>query len=886
MALARAVEVHMRQVSASATAAEDAGATMTQVANERVLRAVSALCDDMKERLRSLPEDPVSDTAAAGDPSASGRSYSVLRESLVTSQRRCATLNEDMLRLASKNEELVSTMQSVKATNRRLVDQIQSQSDEIAKLTQLRLADEENLEQVMQKNQVEVEEWHREVQQRLDEEETQADTKFQEKKQQLMAKLSKVQDGLQSLSAATSEIQNARSRIGAEIKTGFADWRTDVLDKLLWRFSESAARQRRAEEVAITQLEDDAHDLATKLAVEREARERETATWERRERELIDEEKSLAETFAADLAQLQVEIAATKAARESETSALDQDRNGSTERLRDLAVHVASLDAMVRTAQGSKTALEAQCMRSNAEYMRLDGELQSANHKIRETDECLHRAVASNESLKRQMTEQSLEAQTLCDKVIAECNEAFEAKIEKLVAEQQDEMLSLNRKVTDLERATAQKATEVARVHLDTEKASEERSRLQRDATHWRAQEELATKLQAEVEHQLAEARTAWGKQLQVLREQQEATIARQLQLEGEIQTAQETIAEVRHGAEIRLSQAQAYTKSLDAQIREAGEELRDVKRVLSEKVAALTAARSDISARHAASLEARHELERSLQTVMQEKAEKRDQLIMEAAAERQRRQKAQLECDHMRQQNDAAILEAQSGSMAQLMTLDQQIAELQDRHRSDMHHANLKLEANRKQIELLETEINRVQDGLNEAERRLQADTAIMRTTRTESTSTIMRLEAERTSAQEKLAHMKEQERKLATEVDEKQRTTNSERSRLTRELTDLMKNHDQQVRDAAARLDTLRMQHESELHQLEGRRRIEAEQQQHALEAAQAENCRLRRLVGETRDAARAVGAARGEVQDKLTRMMRRSDQLNKELQGRSLP
>jgi len=62
----------------------------------------------------------------------------VLRQSLAESQKRCQAYNDNMLRVANSNDELAGTLNTVKNTNNRLVDQLARQSEEVDQLTQQR----------------------------------------------------------------------------------------------------------------------------------------------------------------------------------------------------------------------------------------------------------------------------------------------------------------------------------------------------------------------------------------------------------------------------------------------------------------------------------------------------------------------------------------------------------------------------------------------------------------------------------------------------------------------------------------------------------------------------------------------------------------------------
>merc|ERR1719258_259636 len=81
-----------------------------------------------------------------------GRTYEVLRKSLQEAQKRCDSLNNDMMRQNEANDELMATLNTVKDSNRRLLDQIRQQTDEIQGLTQQRILDEAEMDQLQQES--------------------------------------------------------------------------------------------------------------------------------------------------------------------------------------------------------------------------------------------------------------------------------------------------------------------------------------------------------------------------------------------------------------------------------------------------------------------------------------------------------------------------------------------------------------------------------------------------------------------------------------------------------------------------------------------------------------------------------------------------------------
>lgn len=195
---------------------------------------------------------------------------------------------------------------------------------------------------------------------------------------------------------------------------------------------------------------------------------------------------------------------------------------------------------------------------------------------------------------------------------------------------------------------------------------------------------------------------------------------------------------------------------------------------------------------------------------------------------------------------------------------LEKAINELRERHRSDTHHAGLKLESRQKQQDSWEAELGRVQELLNETERKLQTEAALMRSNREENTNVVAKLEAEKSSAKEKLLKTREQEQKFSARLAEMQRGGSSEQARLTGECTDLMRLRDLQLRESEARLEALRKERKGKLVALEDRLGEEFELQRRALGAAGSDNSRYRRLVGDAGGGPEGRGGRRRAERD----------------------
>eukprot|EP00928_Gymnodinium_smaydae_P078758 TRINITY_DN62842_c0_g1_i1.p1 TRINITY_DN62842_c0_g1~~TRINITY_DN62842_c0_g1_i1.p1 ORF type:complete len:1025 (+),score=296.26 TRINITY_DN62842_c0_g1_i1:59-3076(+) len=907
--LSRNLEVHGRQILAACATARRAGCH--GAASERVHRNVAAFVAELRQRQAQWTQLAATSSSAAADegsptaaedPAKASESYDVLRHSLNSAQQRCAALNEDMLRVADANEELMSTMQAVKTTNRRLVDQIQAQNDDIARLTRLRLSDEERIEEIMQTQRAESEKWKKDLDDRLTALAAQHEATFKERRQELTDQLSRLQDHLRSMAAQVSSLRSEQSSAAAEAKASLTRWRVEYLDRISRTIFERLGQQRRDHDAAVALLEDETHALAAKLAVDRDARKRESMTWLDQEKELTEGNRTHASYSSAEISGLRDKVESSTVAREVQTAQAERDRAERTEHLCDLAVQAKSLKAMLATAKSALSAAESRCAREDAEKWQVEEAWRSENKKMKDSDTSLDRAVSSNEELRRMMESRRIEAQDRCDEDVKKRFEQFQASLSQLSDAVADESATMDTRIHSLVQATAERAAEVEGLQLQVRKRSAERASLQRACAMWKGQEELASQLRGEVEQELQRARDAWSRELKALQEQQEALVGRQVQLESELQKSRAVFEEHNRAAELRASDLQSRAMALGASYQEADDALAATKRSLQEEASSLARAKA-LSAQHrAAALDARHEVEKQLQRCEREALDAREFLTSEANQEWQKAHRAQKECEDMRHRGQLALRDAQSGPMAQIPALEQAVVDASERRRLDAQQAAYRADADIRELKALEEELAKVQQDLNQAERQLQADTENLRFSRGDGTDALEKLKCDAVAAKDKAADARDHQKRVLEEAEEVRRVTAAERVRQERELAELSRDIDKQ--EALARQQLLARRQEAAAVAGDGQLRLQSERQRAALEAAAADNRRLRRQVIDARGAsftgayatgyaserpaaaASAAGAFGGgqlssDMEVSIQRMQQRTEMLRRELQ-----
>jgi len=202
--LRRVVELHIRQLSSLVTTG------WTPEGYRRLRNSIETFDAEVKNRCVLTDADlrQIKAGGASGGKDTQQRSYELLRQSLHEAQKRCASYNDNMLRVAHANDELAGTLNTVKNTNKRLVDQLQYQSDEVSTLIQQRLQDEEKLDRLKKQFEKEQDAWRSEVGQKLDDLSFLTDEKFGNMKRHLTQKLQTCVGKLKQYCAETQALRD------------------------------------------------------------------------------------------------------------------------------------------------------------------------------------------------------------------------------------------------------------------------------------------------------------------------------------------------------------------------------------------------------------------------------------------------------------------------------------------------------------------------------------------------------------------------------------------------------------------------------------------------------------------------------------------------------
>eukprot|EP00746_Dinoflagellata_sp_MGD_P016167 gnl/MRDRNA2_/MRDRNA2_136363_c0_seq1.p1 gnl/MRDRNA2_/MRDRNA2_136363_c0~~gnl/MRDRNA2_/MRDRNA2_136363_c0_seq1.p1 ORF type:complete len:919 (-),score=255.21 gnl/MRDRNA2_/MRDRNA2_136363_c0_seq1:47-2803(-) len=872
MALRRVAELHLRQLSVLAQ--DDSW----ESAKDKVARAVRVFDDDVKEKTKISAVDESFDTVPVA--SEGGRSYDFLKDTLAQNQRRCASLNADMMRVADANEELMSTMTAVKNTNLRLVDQMQSQNEEISRITQLRLRDEEKMFELVERHRSEMAHWKTVANQQLESVQSAADKKHDEMRLKLTDKLEKLQDLLRLTSQKASVFRRDQDNCRGEMKALAEQWTGNNLRTAGKKLSELLEAKQRQNSLQMTKLHDTTHSLRAQVDAIQETRTRENESWHQKIYILSKENEDIKAEAERNRSELEATIYKTEQSQQEECRTKDNERKLLHEKIGETTMHITSTKTALYDARRRTAILEQKLQAAETERTTLDNEMEQLRNQIRESDEALDRAVANNEQLRKQMETQRLECREQCDRDLQMTQDKFEERLNQLVANQKLEDSEAEERIKVLQQKLYQATEQLADKQYQQDVVADKRAGLQRDSAQWKAQMELAEKVRGDLEREWTEAHTEWQKVCGDLHVRCDEGLAKKQVAEGELHNLKMTLDELVRTTKVRDHQTEAYLEQLQAKNREVEALLTETKTALKDRTMALSQLRTEHQAQQAALHEKRSSLEAELQHCIEQFVIDKERLETEMHREKLQAQEFFNEYMSLRMNQEKSFHEAQQEPAMKINTLDQALQELGERHRSDLHHANLKRESYQKQIESLETELNRVQELLNEGEKKLQIETVAMKAARQANISMRSNLDQERSAVLAKLENAKASNQALEGKIQIETKNGEQKVSQISKELAALRKTLQTDVTSSEERVKAVQAEYASDLKSKEAFSKGELERERNRLDDLMRENERLRRFIGEHRNASQHVSEIGHNMQEQLAKMQSRTDMLRDEL------
>jgi len=843
---------------------------------ERLGAAIQSFDTDLRGRLDG-------DSTLLGVGSSEG-TYEVLRHSLNDAQRRCQVLNGDMLRVADANEELMSTLKTLKGTNKRLIEEVQKQTEELSNLTQQRLLDMENLSRLEEAFRHQQAQWQVEAQRCIEDEQRRCSEEFNKMRDQLTGQIDECWHQAKAVASKAGNIRTLQGHLKAEVQV-FSETTGMNLKKLERELLERIASTSKRLHAEQTKLRDVEHNLQVKLRTEKEVRENETEAWRQRHKTLAAELKDLIAKRDAEVSELEAKIEKTSATREAEAEQMKRDRAALHEKVEVLVKDVALMEAMMQTARRKGLQLEAHLAQAEAERDRLQYTADTLRQQIRESDEALSEAVRSNEALREQMEIQRLDAQSANERDLKTCRDMFEKRLEVTaqgyVAEQQE----LAKRIKTYEEQIGLKAGELQAVRESLAEKIRHRDALQRDVQMWKAQHELAAKMKADVDREFSQFRQdCLGGELRKLQEQHDELTTKKAELELRRTAIIEEAQDVQQAVKAREIANAERAKAIADQERMTADEIQRTKGSLMEAEAGLAAAKAEAAALTQQMNERRDSLEQDLTRLMADQEAEKREFERKIQAER-------LNCDSLRDSYEKLRVEhnnsykaACEGPVQQISALEGAISEIQRSSDAELAGLRQKSEKLRLRVDELEGELSRVQAKLASTEQEVQEGTSRINFAKANHRAAKEALEREKQLKQDEVQQVQRSILQKTEQLKALTRQGEDQRRRMLRDIEDAKAAKAKQAAEADLRLQTLKSEYASALEdkELQSRSILEpaSSLSRDRIDNLARENETLRRYMSDTSHAAHHIQDVGSQMQKTLASMEDRAAELRREL------
>lgn len=776
--------------------------------------------------------------------------YEVLRGSLQESQRRCQVLNGDMLRVADSNEELMSTLRALKGTNKRLVEEVQKQTEELNMLASQRLLDQENLQRLEDAFTHEKQLWQQAAQRCVDEESTKKEEDFHIMESKFKEKLHDLWRQGKGLLAQAATKKQMQSQLRGDVancsqvtQTDFKNFERQLQDQITTKAKHYSAE--------ISKLKDKKHNLNVKLQAEKEMREHEVESWRSRYSVLTTEKNDLVAKGDLEVSQLQAKLATLHKTREVEWESHKKDRLKLQEQLSGLTKDVALFEAMTQTARTRGLSLEGAVAQKEGERVRLSETSDSLCQQIRESDEALGEAVRSNEALREQMEVQRLDSHSANERDLKLCRDMYEKRLEVAGQNYMVEMSDLHQTIHQLEEALGLKSGDLQVTRDNLGEITIMRDQSHRENSNWKSQHELAEKLRNEVDQEFNKFRQESGTVIRRLQEALDESSSKKAQLDAQNTTLVNELNEVRRNAQSHDQQNRARVESLTDFQKEAAEDLRNTRSSLAVAERDVASAKAESSLKHQQLSERRTQLDQEITKIAVEAEAEMKDLTRSHQAEKFNAQGLRDSLEKLKEDSDNSRRLAVEQPQMHLKTMETGIADIKTRSEAELRSVRSKFEANQLKIQELELELGKAQSKLGQMEQEIKDTTGNLEMTKRTNTSKRESLDREKELKSTELRQAQQRIQQKNDQVKSATRAGEEIRKRMIREIEEVKSEISKTANKKESESQSMKSEFTLAIEENERTRQNEVATIREKVEGLSRENEHLRQIVAQSGDA-----------------------------------
>merc|ERR1719197_2208955 len=773
----------------------------------------------------------------------------------------------------------MATLNTVKDSNRRLLDQIRQQTDEIQNLTQQRVLDEEAMENLRWQHQSDVDqakqEAHRDMLVLKDKADERVDIikgYYDDKLRHLKTRLEIAKQEMSGLRQVHFE---QRQEVKLTAEAVYQQVRASEKDTLLaW----DTVAKRQAQEKAT--LQDFIHELEVKLATEKELRQGETSHLQYQRTCLQAEKEDLQAKMARDVNQLSGQIAELDRTITVERQMWATERQKLEVNIEDLVRQHQNADDMLESSNRNCVKFESQLVAAETDLKAKEQQIIELKRQVRESDDALGCAVRGNEHLREQIEEQMTRYQEMNAKDLAAAKASYDEQLMAFKAKADNEKHQLTRCLRQVEENHSGKCAELERLKQHFDALELEKSGVLRDMNMWKNQYQSATEVRQDLERDLAEARQEWSKEKLRLQEGLDDTTQTKQLLEADLKVTTEQFHEYKRQTQQRETDAATRNHAFEEQLRQRENQVADIMAQLVDQQDFAQKLKTELASEQQRSAEKQSRMEAELEQRTAEKQDIARRLEQTIITERKELAEAKEQYDRWREAHVHSLKQIQDESQLKVAAVEKDKQLLEERLRGELADSIAKLEDGKKKRESLETEIQNVYKNLSKA----QQDTNLSR-------SKVEQFERELANVKEKssqelkalnhqLSDARLAEKRIASELKEELQARERDEARHKKDVEEIKSMSASQVMDIDQKFRGMKAEYESTLNMTESRYRDAVNREKSKLDTITSENDQLRKIISSNDYRSPGIGTLTSTVEGHLSRFTSKVDELRQDL------
>lgn len=884
--LKQSVEFHRQQLGdlvdrrhAASFGGAGSGAASGEAFARQVRDAVRTLDVELRDAQGLLDAGPgsrsSSATFGAGSAGFASQSmtYGVLRQSLQETQRRCDDLNEDMARQTEASEELVQSLGAVKDTNKRLIEQIQVQTDEIGRLTQQRIADEERSASLMRKHRTDKEAFEAEAKRRLQIVQDGVDRRYEEMQRHMLDKLRHVRARMLCVKENIDQLKRHHAADAGQMLRAVRDQlraaEGDVMRQVVAYVNQHCTKKASVESCV--------QSLKTQLEEERQARHQEIAASSRQQAILSAHRDDIQAQSSRAVAHLTSQM-------QSLEQLLNSDKAANSEQL---SKYEKQHDALLGERDQYKRELET----LNQEISRFtslhasiltdirakDDSVVEFSRQHRESDGALAAAFDVGEHLRAQITEHSRRFQAMTDDTLSICQDEHARKLEREKALNEDALAALNKQVRAVEDEYRSNSGELARLRSDAENAEVEATALRQDLAQWKSRCDVADSARQQLEDEFAEERRDFSRERLGLLAAVDKLAPQIAASEAELKSLSEQFTEQKRVTLSHDTEMSSKATAMEELLKDTQSRYADAKSRLVEATETLDRTLADCTLNQqrmgAAQETLRTELEQRRREVGEELRQSEEQL----AAERHEAAASAELSEQAREAHGVFVRHTQGEYEGRLAILERERVAAEERYHAESGGTQNELALLQERSGALERELERLRRLLSESEGNLHWVRQEKDREERESAFVREQLQDELHHVSSGLEAAISGEASVKAQIESAAAQQTRDSGRLTQEITDMRSKCATQQAEADVRQKTVQCEHDTQLQVAQAKHQELISGCRGRQEALTRENEQLRLLVGEK---FRSPTSAQSQLESNIQRLQRHTEALRSEV------